>query len=112
MGRLEGKACVITGAGGGIGREAAQVFTNEGAKVCVADVDLEAAEETVALCSGEAFALRGDLADLLHRVEGGRVVDEPRARGAVRPAGRAGERALSRSGRDAAPAADLRRRPC
>src|ERR671910_2331268 len=63
MGRLEGKACVITGAGGGIGREAAQVFTEEGAKVCVADVDLAAAEETAALCSGEAFALRVDVAD-------------------------------------------------
>ena len=46
-GRLEGKVCVITGAGGGMGREAAIVFTEEGAKVCVADIDLAAAEETV-----------------------------------------------------------------
>ena len=46
-GRLDGKVCVITGAGGGMGREAAIVFTGEGAKVCVADVNLEAAEETV-----------------------------------------------------------------
>ena len=37
-GRLEGKVCVITGAGGGMGREAAIVFTGEGASVCVADV--------------------------------------------------------------------------
>jgi NAD(P)-dependent dehydrogenase (short-subunit alcohol dehydrogenase family) len=62
MGRLDGKACVITGAGGGIGREAAQVFTAEGARVCVADVDLEAAEETVTLCGGDAFAVRVDVA--------------------------------------------------
>ena len=41
-GRLEGKVCVITGAGGGMGREGAIVFTGEGAKVCVADVDLGA----------------------------------------------------------------------
>ncbi len=40
-GRLDGKVCVITGAGGGMGREAAIVFTAEGAKVCVADVDLD-----------------------------------------------------------------------
>ena len=46
---------MITGAGGGMGREAAVVFTKEGARVCVADVDLEAAEETVGLCPGEAF---------------------------------------------------------
>jgi NAD(P)-dependent dehydrogenase (short-subunit alcohol dehydrogenase family) len=63
MGRLNGKVCVITGAGGGMGREAAIVFTAEGAKVCVADVDLEIAEETVSLCSGEAFARRVDVAD-------------------------------------------------
>ena len=56
MGRLDGKVCVITGAGGGMGREAAIVFSDEGAKVCAADVDRSSAEETVSLCSGEAFA--------------------------------------------------------
>ena len=62
-GRLEGKVCVITGAGGGMGREAAIVFTGEGAKVCVADVDESLAEETEALCTGEAFALGANVAD-------------------------------------------------
>jgi NAD(P)-dependent dehydrogenase (short-subunit alcohol dehydrogenase family) len=62
-GRLDGKVCVITGAGGGMGREAAIVFTDEGAKVCVADLDLALAEETVSLCSGDAFALGVDVAD-------------------------------------------------
>ena len=63
MRRLEGKACVITGAGGGMGREAAIVFTAEGARVCVADVDLDAAEETASLCGVEAFAARVDVSD-------------------------------------------------
>jgi NAD(P)-dependent dehydrogenase (short-subunit alcohol dehydrogenase family) len=63
LGRLDGKACVITGAGGGMGREAAIVFTGEGARVCVADVSAEAAEETVSLCSGEAFAFEADVSD-------------------------------------------------
>src|SRR6202795_5146741 len=62
MGRLDGKVCVITGAGGGMGREAAIVFTAEGARVCVADLDEELAEETVSLCSGDAFALRVNVA--------------------------------------------------
>jgi NAD(P)-dependent dehydrogenase (short-subunit alcohol dehydrogenase family) len=63
-GRLEGKVCVITGAGGGMGREAAVVFTGEGAKVCVADVAGGAAEETVAMCpEGSAFAVALDVAD-------------------------------------------------
>ena len=62
-GRLEGKVCVITGAGGGMGREAAVVFTGEGAKVCVADVSPTAAEETVGLCpEGSAFAFQVDVA--------------------------------------------------
>ena len=45
--RLDGKVCVITGAGGGMGREAAIAFSEEGAIVCAADVSLEAVEETV-----------------------------------------------------------------
>ena len=63
MGRLDGKVCVITGAGGGMGREAAIVFTSEGAKVCVADLDLTLAEETVSLSSGDAFAFGVNVAD-------------------------------------------------
>src|SRR3989442_1491230 len=63
MGRLDGKVCVITGAGGGMGRDAAILFTEEGARVCAADVSAEAAEETVELCSGHAFAQQVDVAD-------------------------------------------------
>jgi NAD(P)-dependent dehydrogenase (short-subunit alcohol dehydrogenase family) len=62
MGRLDGKVCVITGAGGGMGADAAALFADEGARVCVADVDLEAAER-VAGEAGEAFAVRVDVAD-------------------------------------------------
>jgi len=46
-----------------MGREAAIVFTAEGARVCVADVDLDAAEETASLCGVEAFAARVDVSD-------------------------------------------------
>jgi NAD(P)-dependent dehydrogenase (short-subunit alcohol dehydrogenase family) len=64
MGRLDGKVCVITGAGGGMGRDASILFTEEGAKVCAADVNLAAAEETAALCASDsAFALGVDVAD-------------------------------------------------
>jgi NAD(P)-dependent dehydrogenase (short-subunit alcohol dehydrogenase family) len=63
MARLDGKVCVITGAGGGMGRDAAILFTQEGARVCAADVSAEAAEETVGLCPGEAFAHAVDVAD-------------------------------------------------
>jgi NAD(P)-dependent dehydrogenase (short-subunit alcohol dehydrogenase family) len=63
MERLDGKVCVITGAGGGMGREAAIVFTGEGAKVCVADVDFELAEGTASECPGDVFPLRVNVAD-------------------------------------------------
>ena len=61
-GRLDGKVCVITGAGGGMGREAALLFSDEGAQVCVADVDGDADERTAA-DARNAFAVQADVAD-------------------------------------------------
>ena len=61
-GRLQGKVCVITGAGGGMGRDAAILFTEEGASVCVADIDGAAADQTAALCPG-SLSQRVDVAD-------------------------------------------------
>src|SRR5262249_24776135 len=61
-GRLQGKVCVITGAGSGMGRDAAILFTDEGASVGVADVDAAAAEQTAALCPG-SLAQQVDVAD-------------------------------------------------
>src|SRR5258706_16289083 len=62
MGRLDGKVAVITGAAGGIGREAALLFSGEGARVCVADMGVEAGEKTAAECR-EAFFFKADVSD-------------------------------------------------
>ena len=61
-GRLEGKVVVITGAAGGIGREAALLFSAEGARICVADLVREQGEATAAACR-DAFFHEVDVAD-------------------------------------------------
>jgi NAD(P)-dependent dehydrogenase (short-subunit alcohol dehydrogenase family) len=62
MGRLDGKVVAITGAGSGIGREAALLFSEEGATVCVADVSAEHGEQTASECR-DAFFQLVDVAD-------------------------------------------------
>jgi NAD(P)-dependent dehydrogenase (short-subunit alcohol dehydrogenase family) len=60
-GRLEGKVCVITGAGGGMGANAAVRFAEEGAQVVVADVDGAAAEQVAGQVGG--LPVQVDVAD-------------------------------------------------
>ena len=48
-GRLSGKVCIITGTGGSMGREAAQLFAREGASVVGCDLSVDAAQATVDL---------------------------------------------------------------
>jgi NAD(P)-dependent dehydrogenase (short-subunit alcohol dehydrogenase family) len=55
--RLANKVCLITGAGSGIGRATALAFATEGASVAVADVDTQAAEETVAMVVSSDIAV-------------------------------------------------------
>ncbi|MBC1435360.1 SDR family oxidoreductase [Listeria rocourtiae] len=60
MGKLVGKVAVVTGAASGMGRQIALLFAKEGAKVVVADIQLEAAEDTVTeikASEGEALAV-------------------------------------------------------
>jgi NAD(P)-dependent dehydrogenase (short-subunit alcohol dehydrogenase family) len=66
MGRLDGKVALITGAGNGMGRCAAELFAAEGARVVVADFDTTLGEATVDAITGsggEAAFVAVDVAD-------------------------------------------------
>ena len=63
-GIVEGKVAVVTGAGGGIGRAASEIFAREGASVVVADINVEQGEETahrVEKMGGKAIFLKCDV---------------------------------------------------
>ena len=64
---LSGKIVLLTGAGGGIGLEAAKAFAEMGAKVLIAEIDREkgekAAEDITVKFPGAAFFLHTDLSD-------------------------------------------------
>ena len=77
---LKGKVCVITGAGSerGLGRATAILFAAHGAKIVALDIDLEAAQGTVALLKG-----RGHLAvkaDVTKRVACNRAIEKALAK--------------------------------
>lgn len=74
--RLEGKVCIITGSGGGIGRAMAGLFAMEGARVVGADIEEVSAQATV----DEVRAQGGDMvslhpADLTDPVQNKALVD-------------------------------------
>lgn len=63
---FEGKVALVTGAAGGIGRASARLFARHGARVAVADLNRDGAEETAGLIrqdGGEAVAVEVDVAD-------------------------------------------------
>jgi len=63
VGRLDGKVCLITGAGSGIGQASARLFAREGARVIAADVDLDSARATVSEIGDAAVAEMVDVTD-------------------------------------------------
>lgn len=63
--KLDGKVVLITGAGSGLGRQSSLLFSTEGAKIAIVDIDGDRAEQTLKLVSeagGDAIALTADVA--------------------------------------------------
>jgi NAD(P)-dependent dehydrogenase (short-subunit alcohol dehydrogenase family) len=66
MARLAGRVALISGAGAGIGRAAAELFAREGAAVVIADIDREGGAATQALvraAAGAALSVPTDVTD-------------------------------------------------
>lgn len=61
--KLEGKTAVITGGARGIGRAIAERYADEGARVVIADILEQEAQETASVLSRGAFAVRLDVTD-------------------------------------------------
>ncbi|MCD6318651.1 SDR family oxidoreductase [Candidatus Aerophobetes bacterium] len=98
MGKLKGKVAIVTGGASGLGRAVAILFSKEGAKVAVLDLNLEAAQKVVKEIESagrEALAVRCDVTqesqvkeafnevvkaysriDILHANAG--IIDKPR----------------------------------
>jgi 3-oxoacyl-[acyl-carrier protein] reductase len=62
--RLEDKVAIVTGAGQGLGREFALTFSKEGAKVVIAEINFEKAQnvaDEINDAGGKALAIKTDV---------------------------------------------------
>lgn len=66
MGRVEGKACIVTGAGSGIGKAIAQRLAEEGGRVLCVDLNADAADVTAQGIGTNAVAFPADVCNVEH----------------------------------------------
>lgn len=72
---VAGKSVIVTGGASGIGRAYAEVLAENGAKVCVFDLDSQALEGTVAALKGTGGDVWGQTVDVTDRVRMAQAFD-------------------------------------
>lgn len=75
LGRFNGRAAIVTGAGRGIGRAIARKLADEGARVLVTDLDLPVAEETARLALEAGGEAKPHAVDVSRAAEVERMVE-------------------------------------
>jgi NAD(P)-dependent dehydrogenase (short-subunit alcohol dehydrogenase family) len=78
--QLSGKRALVTGGGSGLGRAICRGFAEIGAKVAVADISFESADETVAMLGGGQSEVCSEKLDVSKKNEVERVVASVRRR--------------------------------
>ncbi len=76
MFRLDNKIALVTGGGSGIGREIALLYAKQGAKVVVADIQLEAAESVVSEIGSQGGSGQAIQMDVSSEEQVQRVLDK------------------------------------
>jgi 3-oxoacyl-[acyl-carrier protein] reductase len=61
MGILDDQVAIVTGSARGVGRATAELFTSQGAKVLINDLDADVAEQTASELGGDTIVFGGDL---------------------------------------------------
>ena len=67
MGRFDGQVAIVTGSGSGIGQAIAARLAEEGASICVADVDLPSAEVTASMIRDLGHTALARQVDVINR---------------------------------------------
>lgn len=76
MSKLDSKTAIITGSAGGMGKQIAEIYAKEGAKVVIADFDEKALNDTVEAFQTSGYTVQGVKVNVASNEEVEKMIDE------------------------------------